>query len=148
MPITCRLPMQKMNVSVAHYRICRAVCIARDIKSVMRKEHMQKMKMVISEIEKLKSYGFKPNGNYNNLGQIWTLDVYDGEGQEIYLCVNPLGATVENEIAFVLNVTIDEKELRSMERGYDVEHILPLDIIYQMIADGVLVPASTKEAAA
>lgn len=102
----------------------------------------------ITDINRLGEYGFKPNGYHNNLGEIWTLDLHDEDGLNIYLCVNPIGGRIANEIAFVLNVTVDEKELHSMEHGYDVEHDLPLDVIYRMIADGVLVPASTKEAAA
>lgn len=106
--------------------------------------------LVIKDLSKLKEYGFKKNGCHNHCGRdIWVLNVYEGEGNEVTLIVNPLQLTeTENEIVCVLNVEIEEKELRSMEHGYDVELILPLEVIYQMIADGVIEQTSMKKAVA
>lgn len=100
--------------------------------------------MYITDLEKLAAYGFRKQEAVNCHGrEIWVLDTNEDDVAEISLIVNPLDFKREKdgEIVWNLSVSIDAERAAECAEGFGYfgrEYDLPLDIIYDMIADGVI----------
>ena len=109
----------------------------------------------VTDISKLAGLGFENTGTNASGRAIWARRVYNHENEEVYLVVNPLDGKSrekEDEIQLVLGVDIVreniEKELEDMgSGGYSREFELPIDLIFDMIAAGVLARLDEKGAA-
>lgn len=112
--------------------------------------------LIIANTNRLPEFGFERTGTNCSGREIWAKRVYNHENEEVYLVVNPLnyGNEHENEMELILGVDIEReniaKELADMgSGGYSREFTLPVDLIFDMMAAGVLrYVKDEKEAAA
>ena len=109
--------------------------------------------LLVTDMDKLPAYGFKPEYTYKDGRTLWRRLVKESEdgGVTVSITVNA-ACDREREAVLYVDVAIGDEEYRkNVSAGYGYygnEIDLPLDVIFDMIADGVLEKVVAKEAAA